>query len=67
MLSGIVVLALFDPASRTQLMATTGLIIAIAALNALAQRRSRRIEATTAHGGNPGDAAAASFKEDQNA
>lgn len=67
MLSGIVVLALFDPASRTQLMATTGLIIAIAVLNALAQRRLRRIEATTAHGSKPGDAAAASFKEDQNA
>ena len=44
MLAGIVVLALFDPASRTQLFATTALIISIAVLNVLAQRRRRRLE-----------------------
>ena len=43
MLAGIVVLALFDPASRTQLLATLGLTVAIGVLNALAQRRSRRL------------------------
>ena len=42
MLAGIVVLALFDPASRTQLLATLGLTVAIGVLNAVAQRRSRR-------------------------
>lgn len=44
MLAGIVVLSLFDPASRNQLIATTGLVIAIAVLNALAQRRRKRLE-----------------------
>ena len=43
MLAGIVVLSLFDPASRTQLIATAGLILAIAVLNALAQRRRKRL------------------------
>lgn len=44
MLAGIVVLALFDPASRNQLIATAVLTIAIAVLNATAQRRRRRLE-----------------------
>ena len=48
MLAGIVVLSLFDPTSRTQLFATAGLVLAIAVLNALAQRRRRRLE-----GGDP--------------
>lgn len=44
MLAGIVVLSLFDPASRNQLIATTCLVIAIGVFNALAQRRRKRLE-----------------------
>ncbi len=55
MLMGIVILALFDPASRTQLAATLGLTVAIGVLNALAQRRTRARDALQAPVGAPAD------------
>ncbi|MFC5132408.1 amino acid permease [Paeniglutamicibacter kerguelensis] len=69
MLAGIVVLALFDPASRTQLIATTGLIIAIAVLNALAQRRRKRLEGDGPDSGSdlPADGASAPAEAGQRA
>lgn len=64
MLLGIIVLAFFDPASRTQLFATTLLIIAIAVLNALAQRRRRRMEAQNLNSAISSGATELSQKED---
>ncbi|NKG21282.1 amino acid permease [Paeniglutamicibacter terrestris] len=62
MLSGIVVLALFDPASRTQLLMTLGLTVVIGVLNALAQRRSQRRGSA---GSTPNDSAAQRTEESE--